>query len=473
MLHYFIIVIIVAVIIIIQINIFINTLQKIDAFGILFPGKGSFKTDETGNVRFILDPEITKVNNVLYKVLDFINTYLEKNKGAASDFHLIKDIVERNCDAEEEEINIQQPVPLYLGLMGTMAGIIVGLGYLVFSGDLKDLLSATSGSTGGVETLMGGVAIAMIASLSGIILTTIASWKAKNAKSIVEASKNNFYSWIQTELLPVLSGNAANAIFMLQQNLMNFNTAFAGNVERMDAALSGLSSLYEEQTELLKLLNNLDIKATATANVRVLKELRESTSEFQTFNRYLHRVTEYLQHVNELNDHVNEHLNRTQAIERMGDFFEREATSLDQRKAAISMAVATIDNELQKSFEALREHTESQIRELKNISVVRENELKHKLSEVDVIVEELKQLPGVKQIMSDLASAAAKQNSKLEQLTSAIRELANRKAEGRLPATPTLTATPRWLKIAAFSCIGIIALSCLFFVAMLFINQIC
>ena len=37
----------------------------------------------------------------------------------------MKDVVERYCDADEEEITTQQPIPLYLGLMGTMVGIII------------------------------------------------------------------------------------------------------------------------------------------------------------------------------------------------------------------------------------------------------------------------------------------------------------------------------------------------------------
>ena len=57
-----------------------------------------------------------------------LNNYLIRNKGAASDYGLIKDVVERNCNSLEEEIETQTPWPLYFGLMGTMLGIIVGIG---------------------------------------------------------------------------------------------------------------------------------------------------------------------------------------------------------------------------------------------------------------------------------------------------------------------------------------------------------
>jgi hypothetical protein len=64
-------------------------------------------------------------NPIFSTIKNSINNYVEANKGSVSDFYLIKDIVDRNCDAKEEEIQAQIPVPLYLGLVGTMAGILV------------------------------------------------------------------------------------------------------------------------------------------------------------------------------------------------------------------------------------------------------------------------------------------------------------------------------------------------------------
>lgn len=68
-----------------------------------------------------------EVSPLLREIVKTINNYLKKNKGGAADFHLIKDIVERHTDAIDEEINHKLPVPIYLGLMGTVIGIIVGL----------------------------------------------------------------------------------------------------------------------------------------------------------------------------------------------------------------------------------------------------------------------------------------------------------------------------------------------------------
>ena len=112
--------------------------------------------------------KVTAKNPTLNEICNALNMYLQKNKGAASDFHLMKDVVERYCDAEEEEISVQQPIPLYLGLMGTMIGIIVGIGFIAMSGGLS-----SDSLMDNITSLMTCVAIAMAASLVGIFCTEL------------------------------------------------------------------------------------------------------------------------------------------------------------------------------------------------------------------------------------------------------------------------------------------------------------
>ena len=138
-LHYIFVVLVILAIIVFQIYIFRNTRNKILTYKSIFPNSKSsysivekeIKTNDEDDyvedidVICVSQIEIYTRNNTLKEIRDALNMYLQKNKGAASDFYLMKDVVERYCDAEEEEINIQQPIPLYLGLMGTMIGIIV------------------------------------------------------------------------------------------------------------------------------------------------------------------------------------------------------------------------------------------------------------------------------------------------------------------------------------------------------------
>ena len=379
--HYFIVIALIILIIGLQVRSYLNTKNKITSYNSIFPSydsdyriknvlvKVSEETDYESEEDYLISDEegvevsqldVTSSSPVMGRIITALNNYLSKNKGAASDFHLMKDVVERYCDAEEEEITTQQPIPLYLGLMGTMVGIIVGIGAIAISGGL-----AGDSLMNHISELMTCVAIAMAASFTGVLCTTLIAWKSKDAVSKVQADKNRFYSWIQTELLPVLSGDAVNAIYLLQQNLMSFNQTFKANVAGLDTALSKIGDASKEQVELIELIRDIDIRQVAQANIKVLKELKDCTSEMTTFNQYLHNVSGYLNAVNALNNNINEHLNRTAAIERMGAFFESEIAQVSEREQYINQVVANVDDTLKRTFEALSDNVRTGVVELR------------------------------------------------------------------------------------------------------------
>lgn len=379
--HYFIVIALIILIIGLQVRSYLNTKNKITSYNSIFPSydsdyriknvlvKVSEEPDYESEADYLISDEegvevsqldVTSSSPVMGQIITALNNYLSKNKGAASDFHLMKDVVERYCDAEEEEITTQQPIPLYLGLMGTMVGIIVGIGAIAISGGL-----AGGSLMSHISELMTCVAIAMAASFTGVLCTTLIAWKSKDAVSKVQADKNRFYSWIQTELLPVLSGDAVNAIYLLQQNLMSFNQTFKANVAGLDTALSKIGDASKEQVELIELIRDIDIRQVAQANIKVLKELKDCTSEMTTFNQYLHNVSGYLNAVNALNTNINEHLNRTAAIERMGAFFESEIAQVSEREQYINQVVANVDDTLKRTFEALSDNVRTGVAELR------------------------------------------------------------------------------------------------------------
>ena len=382
--HYFIVILIILCIIGFQIYSYRDTKKKLRRYQSIFPhdvtsysiSKLTVKEDADEDVddlpedNFAEDEGITvsqinskEPSSTLKGILEALNKYLQKNKGSASDFHLMKDVVERYCDAEEEEISTQQPIPLYLGLMGTMVGIIVGIAYVAISGGLAGDKIADN-----ITELMSCVAIAMSASFIGVYCTTRISWKSKDAFSKVESDKNDFYSWLQTELLPTLSGDTVNALYLLQQNLTTFNTTFQTNIAGLNRALEQVKDTSSEQVELIGLISDIDIKRVAQANITVLHELKDCTGELSTFNRYLHQVSEYLTAVNNLNTNINEHLNRTAAIERMGAFFEQEIEQVQNREQYINQVVANVDNTLRQTFESLRDSTIQGMTNLNNDS---------------------------------------------------------------------------------------------------------
>lgn len=351
------------IIVVLQIGIFVRTCLSLNKFIGIFKKDVSYNINESSHTITINNASSFLSNNIISP----INQYLSKNEEAVVDFLLIKDIVERNCDMKREEINSQLPMPLYLGLMGTILGIITGIGGIALKNGngFSEFINNPSDSIG---ILMGGVAIAMIASFIGILFTTCGSWVSKSAISKVEEGKNKFYTWIQTDLLPNIGGTA-NSIVMLQQNLVRFNRTFAENVNKLDKAFEKVGGSYRDQVALIKELQRLDMKNVATANVKVLQELNGCIPQLQQFYEYLHSVNGYIENVIALNNKLDLNENRTKLIEEMGTFFKEEVSAIGQRKAAISQVVGEVDDRLQKALDNLMINSEDGMKKL-NASLV-------------------------------------------------------------------------------------------------------
>lgn len=373
-----------------------------------------------------------KNNQILDKVLESTNTYLIRNKGAVSDFNLIKDIVDRNSDAVDEEINTLLSIPLYLGLMGTMAGIIIGLFFMPSIGaDDKTFANA-------IDMLIGGVKIGMIASFVGLLMTVVLSgWYYKGAKTEVLKYKNDFYSWIQTQLLPILSQNTTSSIYSLQANLIKFNDTFSTNIGSFNSVLDKVLVSFDSQVSLMNELKDVDVAQLAKINVTVLQELRTSTKEFEKFNTYLHQVNSFVDNAQKLNYQISNQLERTKTIETVAEsigsnittnreligVLQSELREVSARKQIVSDAVIDVDKSISNSLEELRKHIDAQIESIRNITIKEESFLENLLGEDRGNLGELKKLAQLDKTMLKIEKGTSEQNKKLTRLTDTILEL--------------------------------------------------
>lgn len=316
---------------------------------------------------------------LLRGIVKTINNYLKKNKGGAADFHLVKDIVERHTDSIDEEINHKLPVPIYLGLMGTVLGIIIGLFSLKFQFD-----PATNSLNGelfvnSVSGLIKGVKLAMICSFVGLLLTTLlSSWRYMGAKSKLEAQKNAFYDFIQTRLLPQMTKDAASTILALQSNLEKFNTSFEENIKGFGSIMDDIHAAFDSQVALQKELKKMDLTQVANLNANVLVQLRNSMTEFEKFTQYLGQMNTFVRSTAKLTDSINDQLQRTEAVktianaiqdniqknqlvmEKLRVFLER----VNEQQAVVT-AAGEIDSTMAQAIEELKTHAQEQINSIR------------------------------------------------------------------------------------------------------------
>lgn len=310
----------------------------------------------------VIGYDANSTDKVSENIVNSINSYLMKNRGAVSDFHLIKDIVERNSDAVDAEITSQTPLPLYLGLMGTVAGIVLGLFTITMNEGFSNIENV-------IGMLMSDVAVAMVASFMGIGFTTFILYRAKQCKATVEDNKNRFYTWIQINLLPAISRSAVSSITLLQQNLNRFNQAFTGTIDRLDKKLGDVGDVYESQIEILDKIEAIDVKKMAAANVKILSALDSSMGNLERFSQYMGSVTEYLTAVRELNEKLDDHFKRTEALEIVADFYKKQMHEIDLRQSAIKEGVTSVDNVMKSALATLQANSEQGLRSMQETFV--------------------------------------------------------------------------------------------------------
>jgi hypothetical protein len=505
MVHYFLIGSIIALIVFLQFKNYFNTRKEVGLFAHIFPdgNDGNYELCQENPDGVELSIETKHNNSILEDIISHLNKYLTNNKNLVSDYHLMKDIVDRNCDSLEEKIQTQIPVPLYLGLAGTMSGILIGVGFLVVSGGLADLLkTASSGKNvgaDGVEALLGGVALAMISSIIGILLTTSGSDQTKKAKSIVEKNKGIFLSWIQSVLLPKMSNDVPGTLVRMAENLSNFNSNFSQNSKDLGITLSKVSETSKLQSDLMNAINRLKITDLATANIDVYEKLKNSTKEIGIFAEYLHNANEYLSTVQALNQKLDSYEQRTQVIENAGKFFLKNekwlAENFDNANLEVKDALERFNKTAGSAISNIQESMNGQILSLNGVLLMQQENLKEslqittdilldsltktqvtfekevsdqqnalseKFKEISELVEELKNLAPIKEGIRDFKDAANRQNGKIEELASEIRSLTKSIIDSDTKKHELII--PKWIKNLTFALFGLISLTCLFYI---------
>jgi hypothetical protein len=313
---------------------------------------------------------------VFRNILLSLNKYLVRNRHSAADFNLIKDIVERNTDSLEDEINLTLSTPLYLGLMGTMLGIVIGL----FS--MSDLVNGTISDnelSGGIAILLGSVKIAMIASFVGLALTIYNSAIIfKGTKYRLEEKKNALYTFIQVELLPTLNQGIGATFESLQRNLSRFNEKFDTNLDRLSNVFDKNYESLLLYKDLLKELDESKVSEMTKYNVQVLKELNVSVMHFEKFNALFANVNKYLNGTYQLTDKTNELLDRTSNFEaiaktiegslhdngRLTRFLTEHFEQLNNHKQMVDASVVNVSFGIKDTFAELKNSVINSSREL-------------------------------------------------------------------------------------------------------------
>ena len=318
-------------------------------------------------------------NKIFDDIKSSINGYLEGNQGTEVDFQLLKDSVDRHCDMIEDEINSQMPLPLYFGLAGTMGGAIIGLIALVWGDSILQLMAGGPGAAGNsaatnINDLLWGVAIAMLASAIGIILTSFNTIYFKDKKLQEETDKNKFLAWMQSRVLAAVPSTVSQQMKALVSQLVTFNRSFKSNTDAITTTLNKAKEVYKSQADVIEEYKAIDLEAIATGVSSIMRRLRSSTESLDNFTQYLNKVHDYYEEMQVFAEKLDKETDRIGILQDIQKFFH-------SHKAVIAEETADAHKNIQESIKAVQESTEQQVNETYTALTEQSQKLKNAVDE--------------------------------------------------------------------------------------------
>ena len=447
----FVVPIIVLGIIALQFYFFVKNLKRMHQFPDIFMKKGTWDISHDRDSGFVKG--IYGQGNIIFSsIKDSINKYLNNSVGSVIDYNLLKDAVDRHCETVEEDISTQTPVPLYCGLAGTMLGVIIGLGSLLFTDSITSLMTNSSAqqsafysAADGVSDLLTGVAWAMVASIFGIGLTTLNSLLFKKCKLQEESGKNEFLAWMQSVLLPELPSDTSDALNKLVKNLNRFNNTFSSNTQELGGTLSKVNESYKFQADIIQKVHDMDVMKMATANVKGY------TTAIEKFNEQFFAESDRL--------HV---------LEEIRDFFIRNkaeiAKNLTDETDALKTALKTLQNTSVTNMAELEKVLTDEVDTFKTIN---KQLLDQFTSQLEAFPKINKNLEAISLIPSALTALA----NKIEKNNSIAIEKINKKVERiEFLATTTPEESRKEARFPAWGKLLLVMCAIMFFISSLFMG---
>lgn len=370
---------------------------------------------------------------IYQKISTTINSYIIRSRNKALDFNMIQDIVDRQLHTLEDQIRPMVSLPLYLGLMTTMIGIIIGLFSMpnLATTMTNDFATNDVLLNQGITSLIGGVKIAMIASLVGLAMTTyLSTWTFRRAQQHVEQTKDDFYTFVQLELLPIINQSLPATISSLQDNLVKFNAGFRDNLASLSEVFGKNTEAIKAQKELFEALDREKIIAVSEHNVKVLQQLQQSTQRIEQLNLYFAQLDKVLHNSQLIVNVLQTTLDRTKSVETIAqdiqnniadnrqvmDFIMSELDHIQSLRKDTRSKINEYNQDITVMFENLRSYTQENIRNIRQFTLDEYDAIKDALSGDRDVFRQLDELHHIRETLNHMLGMQQSLSSEREAL---------------------------------------------------------
>ena len=200
----------------------------------------SYEYDEDGNPisEYIKIKEVADKDAELMNLIDDINAYIKKSKGTVA-FSIIQNKTERRISMLYEIATSKLSFPTHIGLMGTFAGVFIGL--IMF---LIGTMAVGGITDSSIQSLITGVLVSMATSCCGIWLLILSHRLASEATNQIDHDKNDFYEWVQNELMPTVDVSMVEAIGKLHETIDKFEPTVSGVISQFKRAFKDVTNAF-------------------------------------------------------------------------------------------------------------------------------------------------------------------------------------------------------------------------------------
>ena len=399
-------VIIIIIIITLQLNSFRKTLLEIKRYGQLLPENISVRLKNT-----VIQLDIENESEQTYDIIDSVNEYLKSNNTLSPNYLSIQDIINSKLQVAEELISMTMSIPLYMGMLGTISGIIIGLKNL-------PTLDIVENQSQGIDTLFNVVALSMIASFIGLFLTIINSGLTlKKTKIKIEDSKRILLRELQHNLASYTTKEVETSLESLEKNILSFNSSFTNQLANLGTIVSNMEGVFiqgnialQMQKEILDSIDKSKISEMTKYNVNVLKQLNDSVVHLESFNLYLKNLSGFTTNSSQLVKRTSELLERTDNFNEIAkkidtnlddnkqllDYLSKHVRVLDGHKEQTTRAVADVGHAISETFKDLKEHIQNSSEAVKIFTVDETDLIKKALSESKTNLSNLEHIATIK-----------------------------------------------------------------------------
>lgn len=314
---------------------------------------------------------VSKPSQSFTRMVYALNAYLLRNSVATIEYPILEGIAERQANALRDRIRHSLSTPLQIGILG---GLLMA-GFFFYT-------SAAMSYDGILEKLLQTMHYLLLPLFAGLLFRQLL--RSAFYQSAFEENarrRGEFYTFLQTELLPQLNPAPDGTMRSLQNQLQRFGQDFSANLSRLDGLLARNYDALLVQSQLLDSIRNSDLVAISGANVTVLQELQKSTDLLSGFNAYLTQVDGLLQNLQKSVEQMNVFLTRTETIEDLAGraltataenrqlmaFLQNHYRQLDESRQVLSNSVVDVNRTLQSALDDLQRFTLEKIDRIRAI----------------------------------------------------------------------------------------------------------